>query len=368
MNFVLPKAYCEAEKLPFLDISPPEPMVLMENQLRGGYAAFNYGKAHAFIGCVENCQVIGTGSLVIGDTILAHGLSSGNYRTNISIQLQKYVKDGDIVVPQSGQVIDEAVLLWGCDNFGHWLFTHLQRLTLLHHHPELFDKPVLVSAKTPKRFLWWLDAMGFKNIIHGEDGCLVRRLWVPSVVTYRGHYEDKSPFIYPEAIHSIRHMVLKGRAWIPSTKRERIYVSRKNAKWRRLLNEDMVLAMMEYHKIRVVCLEEMSIYEQLDVISRASTIVMTAGGGSPTTMFAPPDCSIVEITNKSFAGTFASRAWAHVLGQKFGRTDVEVVENEKQKDDGKTGEDLTTGLLGTLEIDKDGYVNMLELNEMLQAA
>lgn len=304
---------------------------------------YRYGLAHAFIARFENCRVIGSGSVVTDEGICVHGLSSGNYSANIRAQLAEYDS-----VPQGNSLRGEHVLIWGCSNFGHWLFTYLMRATLLLDATELLAKPLLIHSKTPRRFVEWIRRMGFDRLRYAEDGDVIERLYVPSVVCYRGHYEDMAPFIHPEALHRLRRMVLN-ELEKPHRVRERIYLSRKKAKWRRLENEEEVASLLARHGIKRVYLEELTLERQLDLISRAELIIVHAGATSPITMFAPRDCVIAEISIPQFVGTFASRCWSHILGQRFHRINA-----------------VPTAKTGPLTTDYDSLVKIEELDEFIR--
>ena len=304
--FDLPRLQLE----PLTTIAEPSAIGYVEQPSGSTY---HYGQAHAFIACVDNCRVIGSGSLIADEGIYVHGLSTGNYADNIRIQLDKYESVAD-----GGEIDGEHVLIWGVDNFGHWIVTYLMRATLLWHRSELMSKSILLWNGVPKRFVEWLKRMGFTRFRYAPDGVKVERLWIPSVVCYRGHYEDKIPFIRPEAVHMLRRLILKGMEF-PHPVRERIYISRAKNKWRRFSNEDALVSMLAAHGIKRVFMGELTLERQLDLVSRAELIVIHAGGDSPITMFAPMDCKIVELSVPQFTGTFASRCWAHVLGQPFMR-------------------------------------------------
>ena len=337
-KLILFKDYCEKNNNPFLEFSKPRRLALLEQDLFGNYTQFNYGAAHAFIGSVRNATVFGSGFILTEDGhCLLHGLTTGNYRNNLQVQLKKYFIDWhvngsiELEIDQNAPILDvEAVLLWGSNNFGHWIFTYLHRLVLLFFLPSLRDKKILVWDGTPKRFIAWLAKLGIgeESLVYARDCSQVTRLWVPSVLHYRGHYDDMNVYIFPEAVHIFRHQVLQQRAFVVpyEEKRERIYISRAKAKWRRVVNEDELVRRLMERGVRTVYLEELSVDDQIDLVSRAELIVLFAGGAPPVTMLAPKDASIIEMSLPGFSGIFGSRVWAQILGQKFSRVDAAPVE------------------------------------------
>lgn len=298
----------------YREYNPAGTLILAE-----GTKAHKYGHAHSFLACVENAKIVGSGSLVVADKLVVHGLSTGNYRENIEMQLMKYATAHGCEFPDGGYLDGEYILCWGVPNFGHWLITHVQRLTQLWHEPELTNLKLLIPEGIPRRFLNLLEIMDLDWEV-APDGVAVRKLWVPAVLTYRGHYEDKLAYIHPESVHWLRHLILDEMMFKrqPPT---RLYLSRNRVAWRNLENEAVLVALLEEHGIRREYLEDYSMAQQLDMISRAELIVSHVGGASPITMFAPMTCRIVELTIPQFAGTFASRCWAHILGQPFHRID-----------------------------------------------
>ena len=285
----------------FIELAEVKPLPLIE---RGSNVIWKYGNAHAFLARVDGARIIGSGSLLCADRLCVHGLSTGNYKENIARQLYQYES-----CPDGGEFRDEAVLIWGVPNFGHWIVTHLLRATLLWYRRELTALPMLVPETMPRRFLKWLDRIGLRYVIC-KDGIRAARLWVPSVVCYRGHYEDRIPYIWPESVHLLRRLVLKDME-LPHPVRTHLYLSRAKAQWRRIVNEDEVVTMLKTKGIERVYLEELPVETQLDMVSRAKRIVVHFGGSSPITMFAPRDCEITEICLPAVSGQFGSRCWAH---------------------------------------------------------
>jgi capsular polysaccharide biosynthesis protein len=336
-ELTLPQDYCRQKGHPFLEIATPRPLLLRERDLLGAYSSHECRLAHAFLARVDDARVFGPGFLLTGDGhCLIHGLSHANYSKALKMQLQGYLagKLAGTRMPleirgERPYLEDEAVLLWGSANFGHWLWTYLHRLMLLSHRPELREAKVVVMDDTPERYTAWLARLGIDGdrVVRLPDCSRVARLWVPSIPHYRGHYEDSQIYTWPDAVHLFREAVLGARATAipPQEKRERIYVSRDKAQWRKAVNESELMAMLEPLGVRRVFLEELSVDEQIDLVSRAELIVLMAGGASPITMLAPRDASIVEVCLPGFSGIFGSRLWAQIVGQRFSRVDATSV-------------------------------------------
>lgn len=267
-----------------------------------------------FVAEVRDARVFGVGCLNADGDTMVKGLSSGYYTANIAVQLERYIRDAELVLPDGG-AIERGVLLWGDRNFGHWIFTYLNRLPLLFLVPQLLEEPLIVYDQTPPAFLDWLGLMGFGNIVLAGDGVKVGTLFVPSVVHYRD--ENVNVHICPNSVRVFRHLLCY------KSGHERIYLSRANATRRRCINEDELVAHLEKRGIHRVFMEDLSAERQLDLISRCELVVTPIGASSPLTMLAPKTCRIVEIGLPGFSGVFGSRAWAQVIGQPYVRMDGE---------------------------------------------
>jgi capsular polysaccharide biosynthesis protein len=81
----------------------------------------------------------------------------------------------------------------------------------------------------------------------------------------------------------------------------RIFVSRKNAQWRRLTNEDDCWAVLSRFGFERVFMEELTFREQVDLMQEAAVFVAVHGAGMVNIMFAPKGLHVVEIFDPDFA-------------------------------------------------------------------
>lgn len=76
---------------------------------------------------------------------------------------------------------------------------------------------------------------------------------------------------------------------------EKIYISRRNAKVRRFINEDEISAFLEKLGFKTVILETLSIQQQITLMTRAKTIIAPHGAGLTNTLFCQPGSQLLEI-------------------------------------------------------------------------
>lgn len=339
---LLVKDYCLRKDWDFYEYSKPQRLLFLEKNLEdvnaGQLKVILYGQAHVYLACMYNVNVF-SGRFIHNDednSFFLHGLTHSNMTKNINNRLKEggFLSVGSdessqLKVNEPNIVLEsEAILIGGNSNFGHWIFEHVFRLTTLDLHPHLKSLKLLITKDVPARFLEFLYLLGYKKeqlcLIDYTDTVRVPKLWVPSVTYYMGHYSDAQIYVSPEAIHKLRYSFLQERSLLTThhlTKKLRVYVSRRKAKWRRLLNETQVIEFLLQYGFQVVYLEEMSPKEQLDLASQTEILVMPIGGGSMVSMFLPKDAFIVDLMYKRFYSQLTSINFAHVLGQYYHRID-----------------------------------------------
>jgi capsular polysaccharide biosynthesis protein len=322
--------WCSRNGAPFYELAPLGSVVLVHQPLTGAASeATTYGRSHVFCARIPAPTIFGQHGFVWthDGCVIAHGLSHNNYlhAQLIPEELERYAPQRGAPTPR---IEEECVFFGGAvgpnaPNFGHFIFQHLLKLHAIRQIPEAASLPLAVYRDVPPRHLEFLDLAGYPEArriyVDHHRPVAFANAWVPSTPFYRGHYNDRQAYIYPDAIFGLRD-VMTDRTRIAATgDRPRIYVPRTNAQWRRVVNDGEVLALLASYGVTVARLEEMSAAEQIALVSQAELIVMPTGAASPITMFAPNDCIVMELTNRHLVGTFGSVAFSHVLGQVLHR-------------------------------------------------
>lgn len=75
---------------------------------------------------------------------------------------------------------------------------------------------------------------------------------------------------------------------------QRIYISRKNASRRRVVNEDQILEFLKEKSFTVIDLENFSVTETYNILANAKFIVGIHGAGLTNIIFAPKECIVCE--------------------------------------------------------------------------
>lgn len=181
-------------------------------------------------------------------------------------------------------------------NYYHWMLESLPRLRFLDLLPDRDTIPIVVAGTELMDFHHQsLQALGIRNPLIILKSRLTRfdTLYCPTfldpgAVTGRqvGWLRDR---IFPAAS-------LAGRSERP----KRLYVSRRDAAARKVLNEDAVAAALEPLGFEVVVPGTLSLEQQVRTFASAEAVVATHGAGNTNLAFCRPGTVVVELVPDSF--------------------------------------------------------------------
>lgn len=77
--------------------------------------------------------------------------------------------------------------------------------------------------------------------------------------------------------------------------RRKIYLSRQNARGRRILNEAAILPLLSASGYEIVHAEQLSFIDQVNLFSQASTVISMHGAGMSNIVFTRPDTQVLEL-------------------------------------------------------------------------
>ncbi len=187
------------------------------------------------------------------------------------------------VRPQAETALDERVgLLGGLANYYHWLLDYLPRLRLL---PD--DVPLLINDDQAGFQRETLDLLGIAadrlRPVAGGQALRCRELIVPEV---GARFQDP----HPQAMAWIRQTL--GR---PAAGPARLWLSRKDARQRRVLNEDEVMAALSKRGFALFAPGDAGVVEQAAAFAAADVVVGPHGAAFTNLLFSPPSARVVEL-------------------------------------------------------------------------
>jgi capsular polysaccharide biosynthesis protein len=214
-------------------------------------------------------------------------------------QIEKNIKK-IFVTPN---IIDKEIFLCGGHaNYYHWLLNWMPRLFL--YEIAKLSCPVLINKNLASFQKDSLNTI-FPNLkfefLYINKPTIFTKVHMPSFFLNPQH----SPFV----IQKIRSKILFNANYdFYDETFSKIYISRKNALYGHILNEEELVEFLKNEGYVVVYPEKMSFLEQAKVFFSAKNIVSPHGARLANLVFISPQCTVIEIRNNCFTKIFWSLA------------------------------------------------------------
>ncbi|MBF0333770.1 MAG: glycosyltransferase family 61 protein [Alphaproteobacteria bacterium] len=190
------------------------------------------------------------------------------------------------------QIIDEPAVLvdsrWS-ETYFHWILETLPRLWYRDALPELADVPVIVPGQPTRFQRETLDALGVTRTIPFTGQAIrAKRLYFPTFM---------APTSFStEMMDWIKESLCRVFGLDPDAKPSRlIYASRRKARARHILNEAEIAPMLAARGFEVMCLEDLSLRDQVALFSQAKVVVAPNGSGTANFVFAPRGAALIDL-------------------------------------------------------------------------
>lgn len=189
----------------------------------------------------------------------------------------------------------ETDALWITDywsnGYFHWIADALARLYVV--RDRLDDLLLLLPAgyESLDYVNSSLAAFGVKKVefIAPNEVLECRSLLMPTHTAPSGHYNEA-------IIRGVRNVLLS--AYGDSDQGEKIYISRRHATKRRIVNEDDVRQVLSRFGFQKIDAEEFSFAQQVRTSSRARFLVSNHGAGLTNMLFQPEGGSVLELRHQ----------------------------------------------------------------------
>ena len=270
---------------------------------------------------IESCEVFRIESLHIAGPIWVQWKylrSLENYKPRQgSVRQKKHRLYSSLQLLRPSIKIDQAI--WIHDNWSegyfHWLTDVCPKL-MAWTKQSLPKLPVLLpfsflSHSYVQDTLAALDFpwIGFANAAH----LYVRNLFVISPVAPTGNYRAD---LLNEMAHIIRDYCfskIDAGTSLPT----RIWISRKDASKRYLVNEDEILSSLSGLAFSSVCLAGKTLSQQISLFAGASILVSIHGNGLTNMIWLPPGSPVIEIRRRGDYTNNCYYSLAQALGHRY---------------------------------------------------
>ena len=322
------EAVCAEQGQPFIHISPGNKDLTRTLKCFGGDIQAPYRATPMYCGRVRDVVIFGR-SYITYEPGLAVLRGQAHRDHDIGEFVRFYVNDIMQEQRSRPEVMEECCFLGGQNNFGHFIFDFLCRLPAFERAGVLHRFPLVVHDDLDDVWLSFLELYGVAR---------ERIIKVPRLPAshYKSDWITACPNVYTsdtysfwdDGIHDMRRKLLANSGGVGP---EKVFLGRRGARHRRLVNEDELWAFLESRGFAYPDFTGLKAAEQIRQVRSAKVIVSIAGAGSTITYFAPENCAIIELCPPGIAGGFASLGGATVIGQTFGRIPTEIVKDDTKQ-------------------------------------
>jgi capsular polysaccharide biosynthesis protein len=196
--------------------------------------------------------------------------------------------------------------IWG-GGYHHWLTEVAPKLFLF--EDEIRNGVILLPENSPHFVIDFLRDFGFENLVSTSGNVWIRNLQLVSNPN-SGHYN-------PEHILPLRSHVLS-RFGDGSSLPQRLYVSRRNSRGRKVVNDAEVENVLAARGFRTLELESVSFADQVRLFSRCDQLVSIHGAALTNMLFMPPGGKILEFYPSGYSSRDYFNACYYRLSNTLG--------------------------------------------------
>lgn len=221
------------------------------------------------------------------------------------------VRQGAVLVrrAQPAAFLAEGINLSGTysQHYGHWFAEYLPKLRHFIRQPRFEEVPIIVDAGMPASHYDFLSALvpNRLHILPRGSALRVGCLWVAPTVNFfppalkPGHEvpAHRQPSWSAGALRFFSDRLRPGQS---GPGQRRVFLSRRNSSWRRLANEQEIVAALIPLGFETVFLEELGFAEQLSLFKEAGFIVAPNGSALNNLIFASPRVKVVVLSQHNY--------------------------------------------------------------------
>jgi capsular polysaccharide biosynthesis protein len=217
------------------------------------------------------------------------------FSTNVQIQSRRIRFKIIIRSLFKKQKISFACIL-AIDNWSkgyfHWMTDVLPKLISL---PEKYRSHVLLLPKEYEDLAFVphsLQRLNFDKIYYFEKDEIIKanELIIPGIMAETGNYNDRMMSVLREQVLGSFKNLAKQTA--------RVFVLRNKNIPRKIINETEIVELVKKYGFTVICFEESTWNEQVELMSSCSMLIGIHGAGLTNILFMPKGASVLELRRK----------------------------------------------------------------------
>jgi putative membrane protein len=187
------------------------------------------------------------------------------------------------------------------NNFWHFLYNFVLRLSLVSESsdPELRENAKLVvNGDLPESFRPVFEALGFdpaRLVAASRQSAERFEALTVAELPYFNQGGGKRLYATPQALRFVRERLPGGER-----RDRRIYISRRDARWRRVLNEAELAPVLERRGVELIELSKLSAGEIIRMMGEAELVIGPSGANLGSLMFCRPGAKVIELSYAPF--------------------------------------------------------------------
>ncbi len=270
--------------------------------------------------------------VVDGERFYGRGMASTHPATSPYVEASGTTLSIAHIPEPDVTIAEECFLLGGSENYYHWLIDYLPRLAVYARH-ERYESIRLLTSDAPSPYQTQsLQMLGI------DEARLIR---IPDALTRPQAIRCERLYAAPIQLDGLRlkpaardwlRRALGGSTGNPGSAGDRrLYISRWDARVRRVLNEDAVAEFLRSRGFEIIAPGTMPLADQIAAFAGAGIVVGAHGAGLANMVFAPPGARIVELMGSSaFQQSFMHRL-AESCGHRFDRVFCQARATDDQR-------------------------------------
>ncbi len=169
--------------------------------------------------------------------------------------------------------------------YHHWVTEALTRLLVVDHK----SYNLIIPEDYPEFALDSLHYFDFNSIIRlpAQTGCFVKDVVIPPNPA-SGHYNSHT-------LLQLKTVLTQNLKPTINNRNKKIYVSRKNAKVRKIENETDVINLLQDNGYEILYAEELSFKQQIEIFSQCTDLISIHGAALTNCLFMPEGSNVIEL-------------------------------------------------------------------------
>jgi len=259
-----------------------------ENKYKSNHAESGFYKLANASVVSENAIAITSTGLILAHTFLM--INRHNIENFDNTLLRRFLRKPLTLKINSAILISTE----GTSGYYHWMIDSLPKLMMV-RNDNIFGNPLVIIPRNDEKFIAEsLAIYGFNEFITADTNfhCHVEVLYVPEMISEVGN-----PRL--ETIEFLNNLSIpfENQSKLFS---KRVYVSRKNAKYRHILNENEFQTAISHLNFSTYLLEEMSLSDQISLFKNAEIIIASHGAGLTNIVYCQSRTKIIEFFPENY--------------------------------------------------------------------